>query len=126
MVQEVQIRKKLLLRINFDLISACSTLFIFADASNSITGIINLSKETIHPKIMVVNSGISLMGLFLVSVFTVSSYKKSNNQIDQRTMIYLNHKTKVSMTLFKIKKGRIYQMGLEQLLTSRFSLLTNY
>lgn len=73
------------LRINFDLISALLLFLFLLIASIPLLGIINLSKGDNLTQNKVIQSGISLMGLFLVIGFAVSSFKNKPESIDKKT-----------------------------------------
>jgi hypothetical protein len=77
--------QKIGLRINFDLISALLLFLFLLIASIPLLGIINLSKGDNLTQNKVIQSGISLMGLFLVIGFTVSTYKNKHSPIDEKT-----------------------------------------
>jgi len=84
MIQETNFQK-VGLRINFDLISALLLFLFLLIASIPLLGIINLSKGDNLTQNKVIQSGISLMGLFLVIGFTVSTYKNKPEPIDEET-----------------------------------------
>lgn len=77
--------KRVELRINFDLISTLLLFLFLLVASIPLLGIINLSKGDNLTQNKVIQSGKSLMGLFLVIGFTVSPYKNKPVPIDEIT-----------------------------------------
>jgi hypothetical protein len=113
--------EKVALRINFDLISALLLFLFLLIASIPLLGIINLSKGDNLTQNKVVQSGISLMGLFLVIGFTVSSYKNQPNQIDQRTYDLSESIRKSVYDSLKLKRENLSKWDSSSTYKSNFS-----